>query len=102
MKFSTEEDYIAALIKERDDYLKANPHLQEFQDEIDGSLDGIVKPLDRAEKLNAMLVKKMATELLPAQKEVKKIQAVVKQMEKDIEIEAKKEKIDISLETMNI
>ena len=102
MKFNTTEDYVRALEKERDDFIDQNPHLKEFQETIDKELMGLNNPLLRAAKMHELLVKKMTTELLPAQRELRKIQVVVNNMANEMKEQKEQVQIDISFELENM
>lgn len=54
------------LLAERDRLLEENPHLQEFQKEIDNALKGVEDPRERLNLLGKMVNQKMVQELVPA------------------------------------
>lgn len=50
-------------LKEREDFLKENPHMQEYQDEIDEVLDKCVSDQDRLICISMMLAGKMSEQV---------------------------------------
>lgn len=102
MRFKTDEDYIAALERERDNFIIQNPKLRGLQNWIDSELSGIKNPIERAKKMSTILVEKLTTELLPARAELRKIKAVVDNMALEVETELAATKIDIGLELVRI
>lgn len=76
-----QEILVEALIKERDELIKNNPELAEFQSRIDSELDDITEPLERAAKVNQMLLKMLSEKLLPAMNKLREIESEVKILE---------------------
>lgn len=72
---------IESLIKERDELIASNPELAEFQREIDRQLEHIRDPLERAAKVNQMLIKMMTEKLLPAMSKLREVESEVKILE---------------------
>ncbi|MDA8792096.1 hypothetical protein N9N67_02550 [Bacteriovoracaceae bacterium] len=76
---------LKALLQEREEFLKNNPELREFQEQIDRELEKIGDdPLSRAQKMNQMLIKKMSEELLPAMGALKKVKKKANKLEQSI------------------
>ena len=71
------------LLREKENLLKKNPELQEYQDEIDSQLSTVGDdPLLRCEKLVEMLMHKMQYELLPAKNHAFKLRNKLNYMTK--------------------
>jgi hypothetical protein len=79
---------IEGLLLEREELLKAFPKLRKFQDQIEDELDHAGRgPLERAAKVNQLLVDKMATDLLPAVATLNKIKNKLEMYQQEMVIE---------------
>jgi hypothetical protein len=82
------EKIIEALLLKREELLKSFPKLRKLQGKIEAELDRAGRgPLERAAKVNQLLVEKIATDLLPAVATLNKIKNKLEIHQREVMVE---------------